>query len=356
MQSHVPWHFPRAEFANSILDLFASGSTHAITLFAPRNMGKTVLLIEDLWPAAEKSGYDVRYASFWEDKLHPEAVFLNAITTEKTALDDVKARFGLFGSFVELTSHQDIALNHQHALTEIASQFKRLKKRRKKILLLLDEIQQLATQHSFDGFVALLRTLLDTNKKDVHVVFTGSSQDGLMAMFKRHKAPLFNFSHQMNLPELGSPFVKHMLAAFQQASGKQLNFSASLRVFNSMSRIPARFHDLLRIMLIAGRTDIAKAYQEYESTRGDASRYAVLWQKLKPLDQALLKAIAENAEIYSAQQRLLFAQNIGVDQISQSAVQKSLSRLKKESLIDSYSRGTYVFNEAGFKDFIVEKL
>jgi len=43
-----PWHFPRDAFAASILDTLDSGIVSAITLFAPRRMGKTEFVCTDL--------------------------------------------------------------------------------------------------------------------------------------------------------------------------------------------------------------------------------------------------------------------------------------------------------------------
>jgi len=51
-----PWHFARPELAQKYLQTFRIGLISAQALFAPRRMGKSEFLEQDLIPAAEKSG------------------------------------------------------------------------------------------------------------------------------------------------------------------------------------------------------------------------------------------------------------------------------------------------------------
>jgi len=355
VKAKINWHYSRSEIAQTIIDLFTSGSTHAITIFAPRRMGKTELLLEDLWPLAKKRGFDVRYASFWMDKSNPKAVFLDAISSKPQDQTAVKARIGVGGTFVEATSSgapKESAVN----IREIKAEFVKLCRGKKKVLLLLDEIQQLAVREQDETFVAALRTLLDTNKGKVYVVFTGSSREGLINMFKKQKAPLFNFSHQLDLPELGSEFVNHMLGAFKQASGKSIKLAPSIRVFSALNRVPARFHDLLRTMLINGRQDIEQALKEYKISNRENQIFLNTWDALKPMDKQLLISIANNEEnLFSEAGRQSIADNLGLSAISKSSLQKSIGRLKDAALIESFQRGSYEFSEMAFREYVVNK-
>ncbi|MBV1880775.1 MAG: ATP-binding protein [Pseudomonadales bacterium] len=355
MKAKINWHYSRSDIAQTIIDLFSSESTHAITVFAPRRMGKTELLLEDLWPLAKKRGYDVRYASFWMDKSNPKAVFLDAISSNSQDQTTVKARIGVGGTFVEATSHgapKESDVN----IKEIKEEFVKLCRGKKKVLLLLDEVQQLAIREQDETFVAALRTLLDTNKGKVCVVFTGSSREGLLKMFKKQKAPLFNFSHQLDLPELGSEFVNHMLGAFKQASGKTIKLAPSIRVFTALNRVPAQFHDLLRAMLINGRQDIEQALKEYKMSSGENQAFLNMWDTLKPLDKQVLINIANDEEnLFSEVGRQSIANNLGLPEISKSSLQKSISRLKDAALIESFQRGRYEFSELAFRDFVHHK-
>lgn len=355
MKAKINWHYPRTDTAQTIIDLFESGSTHAITIFAPRRMGKTELLLEDLWPKAEKFGYQVRYASFWMDKTNPQAVLFDALSNKLQDHTTIKARVGVGGTFIEANKGLP-AESSTPGVNEITARFKQLCRGRKKILLLLDEIQQLAIGDQNEAFIATLRTLLDTNKDKVHVVFTGSSRKGLIKMFQKQKAPLFNFSHQLDLPELGSEFVKHMLEAFKKASGKSINPAPSIRTFTSVNKVPARFHDLLRAMLINGRVDIEQAFKEYKFSSRENQVFSMTWDSLKPVDQQVLLCIASQEDsLFSDAVRQGIAANLGLNTMSKSSLQKSIGRLKEAALVESFQRGQYEFSESAFKDFIIDK-
>lgn len=355
MNTHVVWHYPRTDTAQSILDLFDSGATHAITIFALRRMGKTELLLDDVGPLAKKQGFDVRYASFWEDIHNPQAVLLRAITHSTKDFTSIKARLGLGNTFIE-AQREPPAPNKENLIEDITRQFQKMAKGRKRVLLMLDEVQQLARVPDNEAFIAAFRTLLDTHKKKVAVIFTGSSREGLLAMFKRQKAPLFNFSHQYDLPELGSEFVAHMLAAFHQASSKKIALAPAVRVFHDMRKVPARFHDLLRSMLINGRTDIEKAYQEYKTSSQETLQFEQIWQSLKPLDrQVLILLTDQDNQVYSEQARIDMAYHLGLDSLSKSAVQRCISRLKQRQLIESFQRGQFEFTDLTLLDLVSSK-
>ena len=50
-----PWHFARPKLAQQYLQTFRVGLISAQALFAPRRMGKSEFLEQDLIPAAQKS-------------------------------------------------------------------------------------------------------------------------------------------------------------------------------------------------------------------------------------------------------------------------------------------------------------
>jgi hypothetical protein len=89
-----------------------------------------------------------------------------------------------------------------------------------KAILVLDEIQHLGTRPEFETFTAALRSMLDRHRGRVFSVFTGSSQDGLTAMFKRTKAPFYLFASLLDFPDLGLELVQHFAAHYQRITGR----------------------------------------------------------------------------------------------------------------------------------------
>jgi hypothetical protein len=63
-----------------------------------------------------------------------------------------------------------------------------LRKANKPVLLLFDEIQELAVAKESEAIVSALRAAITKSKKSVRVIFTGSSQDRLAELFSRSRA------------------------------------------------------------------------------------------------------------------------------------------------------------------------
>lgn len=62
-----PWHFPRDALAASVPQTLDSGIVNAITLFAPRRMGKTEFVRADLAPLAPRQEWMVTYGNLWSE-------------------------------------------------------------------------------------------------------------------------------------------------------------------------------------------------------------------------------------------------------------------------------------------------
>jgi hypothetical protein len=106
----------------------------------------------------------------------------------------------------------------------------RLAKGRKPAFLLFDEFQELARSKAAAPLIAALRTSLDKRKDGLVAVFTGSSREGLRAMFSPREAPFFRFATPIDLrriveinrpsqrvryelQEIGQPTLVDILAA-----------------------------------------------------------------------------------------------------------------------------------------------
>jgi hypothetical protein len=74
-----PWHFARPELARKYLQTFEIGLISAQALFAPRRMGKSEFLEQDLIPAAQKSGLLTEYLNLWDAREHPRGAVISAL-------------------------------------------------------------------------------------------------------------------------------------------------------------------------------------------------------------------------------------------------------------------------------------
>ncbi len=255
MKRTDPLYFPRSELAQRLLISLKDGITHALTLFAPRRMGKTQFLLNDIEPKAEEMGFNVFYFSFMEqadDNKTQQAFvyalldFLNKITQGKSKLiDTLKSIKSLDILGVELNEQEEQAqINVSRLLNEIAE------KSEKPILMLLDEVQELARSKGNEGLVRSLRTGLDVNQSKIKVIFTGSSTNGLKAMFNDNKAPFFHFAHALNFPHLDKSFTDFLADIYEQRTGKQLDKTAFYQTFERFHFTPLYMRAITQDMII----------------------------------------------------------------------------------------------------------
>ncbi|MCP5162067.1 MAG: ATP-binding protein [Hahellaceae bacterium] len=364
---NINWHFSRHTLATHFLDAFASGITGALTLFAPRRMGKTEFILLDLAPAAEQRGYFVIYCSFWHLQSHPAKALRYALE-EALQHRDWKARMAHFiagNSSVELSGSSlgtKVALKatgkdsraEQDDLLAIMAAFRTLAQQKKPVLLLLDEVQHLGTHPAYEPLVAMLRTEFELYRKSFFVVFTGSSRDGLMRMFRDRKAPMFHASQQIDLPDLGAEFIAHMLMAFEQATQHKVARAPAVRAFAKLQYVPALFHQLLRFMLINGIWDISRAMNDFHPQASLERDYTQLWEALKSIDKGVLLLLnTPSVEgLYSDVARQWLGDYLGVDSVSVSTIQNAIDRLRKEHLIYSGGVGQWRFEDVRFAEWL----
>ena len=164
------------------------------------------------------------YASFWQSPLSPAATLLAALHEglKKRGLAGQLRRLaegfgprirlgaklpglGEAGAEIDLTSLKGTPASD--VLLLIDELLGKLARKAKPTVLMLDEVQELATEPGNRPLVAALRTSLDKRRDGLAAVFTGSNRDALAAMFSDRQAPFFHFATSIELEPLGRPFV-----------------------------------------------------------------------------------------------------------------------------------------------------
>lgn len=365
----IDWHFPRNELAKRYMNAFDTGITGALALFAPRRMGKTEFVLLDLAPEAESRGYQVGYCSFWNLQDNPAKalrIALDNISLQSdwrqkwasyigSAASELSANVA--GASVKLKATSVSPVVEEDDLLAIIALFSKFAASKKPTLLLLDEVQHLADDR-YAALVATLRTQFDEHRQKLHVVYTGSSRDGLQRMFRDRKAPMFHAAQQVDFPHLESDFVAFMLRAFGQASNRKLALAPATRIFHQMNHNPALFHHLLRHMVIKGIWDIEQGFENFHALIDVEADFSTLWQQCKPADGAVLRWLALSREegIYSDEARSVMAENIGVESVSVKVVQNAVNRLRANQLIYSPGRGAWEYEDPAFKAWVRSQL
>ena len=358
-----PWHFPRGDFAARVLDLLTTGPGQALTLFGARRTGKTEFLLKDLAMVAEARGHRAIYASFWQASLSPTAVLLHAL---ETALRKGRGRglrgvapkvgFAIAGAKAEIDLATAAAAEKpsDNVLLRLDDLLERASRARKPTLLLLDEAQELALVADSQPLVAALRTSLDKRADRLKTVFTGSSREGLAAMFSARQAPFFHFATAIDLPRLGAPFVEHLLRAFRSASGRRLDVDELLSAFERLHANPYFFRVLLEALLRDPALTVPEALASVRERIAEELGYADTWLGLTPLQRAVAGALAASGKKPFGQP---FRNAVGAalteEPPSAARVQAALRRLRRLGVADT-PLGEWVLADPEFAAWLRE--
>lgn len=338
-------HYPRTELAQSVLHLLSSGLSSALTLFAPRRMGKTEFLLRDLMPQAEQQGWRVFYHSFMEDDAGRVAQAFPAALADFSRPDGwlgrtaerLAGRVRLSGTLGPLTVGSEPSPEPAPTVSHSIAQLARHKR---PVLLLLDEIQELARRRGTAPLVASLRTGLDRHKDRVKVIFTGSSQAGLRAMFGDARAPFFHFATLLDFPPLERGFTRHLAATHQRITGRALDEEQLWDAFLQLGRVPLHLRALVEELALNPGRGLEQALATRLAQLADTSGFQRRWQALGELERQLLLALGDShASPYSQDTRHQLAQALGRDQLATSTVQTALRKLERRDYVTRDAHG-----------------
>ena len=355
-----PLYFPRHALAEVIINSLKSGITHAFTLFAPRRMGKTQFLLNDVAPMAEQSGFNVFYFSFMDDAaqnipLHfQKALYqfsqqINKASGVKTFLGGI-SKIDIMGVGIEKHAPESEMPPLSTVLNTIAND-------NRPTLLLLDEVQELARIKGTDGIIRALRTGLDINQGAIKTIFTGSSTNGLRAMFNDNKAPFFHFAHAMDFPRLGKDFTDFLATVYHDRTGHNINTDALYEAFERMNHTPLFMRATIQDMIINPELSIEQAAHARIGQMQENSEFPQQWHGLSSIEQIIMVLVANGTEaLYSTQSREHIAARLGVDDVTTSAVQNAVRKLERKDLITRDSANRIQINNPIFKTWILERI
>lgn len=243
-----PLRLARHDIADRILRSFESKLIWSSTIFAPRRKGKTQFLQRDLIPMAKERGFLVAYTDLWSNKKNPEAVLILAMAE---AIKDAglitrllaqlhsrpklkSAKFAIKpGELSAEPAFQDESLP---SFNQMFERFTRAAKGR--AILVIDEVQHLASKTDFEDFTAALRSSLDRKRGEVFGLFTGSSQGGLTNLFGKTKAPFYQFASRLEFPDFGIEIAYHFGQHYQAITGKPWGGAEAYDLFCKRGRTP----------------------------------------------------------------------------------------------------------------------
>ncbi|QIM69549.1 ATP-binding protein [Basfia succiniciproducens] len=354
-----PIYFHRTELADKLIYNLKGGITHALTLFAPRRMGKTQFLLNDVKPQAEKNGFNVFYFSFFDQMGDVQTSFTVAL---QAFLNDVSSSGGKTLKRVNRIDVMGVGIGLQdeqsHPFLSISQLINELaQKSDKPVLMLLDEVQELARIKGTEQMVKSLRTGLDINQNQVKVIFTGSSTNGLRAMFNDNKAAFFHFAHPLDFPNLGKDFIEFLAGIYQQRTNKILDTDLLYHYFERFHFSPLYLRAVIQDMILNPTLSLEVA-AEYRLTQVDEnSENRQAWLQLSELERLILLAVLNGeTAIYSKGTRQFFADKLGLENISTSTIQGKVRKLERAELLTRNVGGTLKINNVYFKTWLRENV
>lgn len=264
------YYFPRTDKAELLLNNIKTEDPMNMMLFKQRRSGKTLFLKKDVMDLADKHNVFCFYFSFLEikngDRITEDFIndFLislkNGFSLNKKMFSEFKNFFHLIKEFSFGVSIGDEkvfnfelfldTLRKQTNLVKIKHLFSYFKKcfPDKKLLLLLDEFQELSNQQNLD-FIKELRTAIDVNSDFVKVIFTGSSYNKLMSFFNDYNQPFYNFGFNLYLEDFDINFIKHLLSVFHERT-KRLDLTEDylFEWFNKTGKSPYYVSETLKVL------------------------------------------------------------------------------------------------------------
>ena len=353
----------RPELARSYLELLKAQPGRPIALFAPRRVGKTFFLDQDLTPAAEAMGFTPVYADVWLHRTSPLSAINHAL---EEALDDATVpttaigkaaktpvkKVGTLGTSLEFGDEpKRRALPTEPALRLDTLVARLAAARHKPVLLMLDEAQALAESSEGNSIMASLRAVLQKRKRDVFAVFTGSSQDALAAMMAAAGGPMYQFAQLLNFPVLGDGYLMLLAQHFSRVhKGKRLDLAALQAAFIHLGYKPALMKDLVKELSAEGSIDVGTTLRRMATDTNNVRGWKALLAPLSLLDRHLLVLIAQKKPPIGKNTLKELAHTEGkVPTVAK--VRAALERLKRAGIL-SGTGGDYVIEDPLLVDYL----
>jgi len=344
-----PWHFPRDALAASVVGALDSGIVSAITLFAPRRMGKTQFVCTDLGPLAARKGWLVAYCNLWDDKPNPAGTLVATLAAaaepfkpgRRTGKVGVSASLGIVTASAEAT--EEVAARGAPAhITEAFNEFARAAAghgKGRRLLLIVDEIQHLASDRKHEPAAASLRTSLERHAGRVKAVFTGSSQLGLQRLFLDTRAPFFSPGGQMELPRLGADFVAFMVERANRTFREKASLADATRVFEASGYSPFFLRQAITVARLR-ELPLDRALDVVIEETLNEEALARRWSRLTAVERAVALAVMEDKPPFAAASLEELGRAVGKP-LKPHQVQNALLRLEREGFVERAMRGGY---------------
>lgn len=359
------WHFPRPELAAHYLEVLALGITSNLAIIAPRRKGKTLFVLQDLAPLAQRSQYVPVYASLWQNTNAPQEGLLLALDEAIDAIGQGMKWKSLLQTKIKKTAVSNELLGKMEVefadqpvkpssqdLTLLEKRLGELEKKvaPKTVLLLIDEVQHLATNAAFEPLAHTLRTMLDKRQGRVKSIFTGSSRHYMNLLFNASASPFYHFVDTVPFPDLDEKFLGFLRTRLAEEHNMPVALPALKKAFSELDHSPYWMMKLIT-RLIAFKLSVDAALEHVMRLMEAAEGYEQIAKKLKPIDRLVFLALCADENPFSQTLLARIERDTAVKGIPAN-VQRALQRLTHANLISQIHKGEYYIEKPGLKHYL----
>lgn len=365
----VNWHFSRQALAHDYLKTVYQGAVNRIALLDVRRTGKTSFLLKDFFPEALDNGFTPVYVNLWLEPENPALSIVSAIeqtisvvrqgktstltNIAQTQIQKLEIGNSLLGKVALDFSPSNATPANQNLLTAINTSLADLVSLAgDKIVLIIDEIQHLASLDMFDNIQRALRTALDTHSQ-INVVYSGSSRSGIDAMFKDKDKAFFNSAFIIDFPRLDRGFVINGRDILKKHFDLSYSETELYDYYQKLDQSPFWFMQLLNYLLVH-KAGLGAGIDYINQSIIEDGQFDTLKKSLNKTDETLLLYISDGGvSLYSEQSRSFFKKRTGKE-ATPSSIQGSLKKLITKNIISKYNNKFYI-ELPGFISYLTAK-
>lgn len=357
------------ELCNRLEGVGLVDARSGLFLAAPRRVGKSTFLREDLLPEVVRRGWLPIYVDLWEKKDRDPALLLaDAIKAQlqqhegsitKVARAAKLSKVSVFGTLTLDLSQP--GLPPDISLADVIAELRKLAK--KPLVVVVDEAQhalssEAGTNAMFGLKAARDRLNTSASAPQLMLVFTGSNRDKLAHLVLNRMQPFFG-SSVTTFPFLDRRFTDAFTAWANTAlaKGNQLDSGSVYSAFQLVGYRPEMLRELVGQIALSG--EAGKLSQLLEQGAKDINNR--LWDEfesefdsLSPNQKAVLQVLISKGSPwspFSEESMSAYRALTGQSTISTATVQSALDGLRERNLVWRESRGAYALEDQGLAEW-----
>jgi hypothetical protein len=347
------------------MTLLLEGSGDPIALVGDRRIGKTSHLLFDLIPLAERRGLAPVYIDVYQHRANPLAAINYAL---QEAIDDIAVprsqtgkrlktavkRFGVASVSLEL-GEEPSRRRPDDPLLLVDWLLKTLVRAAKKpVLLIFDEVQELATAANGENIVSAIRSAIMKSKSRVRVVFTGSSQQKLLELFSRSRAALYEGASTLPFPYLGEDFIAFVTQRCRERFKKRISPTELSEAFARLHHQPRALIDLVLVFASGEQDSLTAALDGLVQAQLAGAEYGALWSTMKPLQQRICLRITRGEDVTSLAARREYAYGSTRAEVPPGTVNDALRAMVASHVLNKSTagRGEYRIDDPLFAEWL----